>query len=51
MPKNNMKPRRLKHGIVMTGKIYIDGAKVQNVKNQSIGDVITRLQELQDKYA
>jgi ribosomal 50S subunit-recycling heat shock protein len=47
----NTKPRRLKHGIVMTGKIYVDGAKVQNVKNQSIGDVITRLQELQDKYA
>ena len=35
----------------MTGKIYIDGAKVQYVKNQSIRDVIIRLQELQDKYA
>ena len=49
MPKNT-KPRRLKNGIVMTGKIYVDGAKVQCVKNQSIKDVIIRLQELQDKY-
>lgn len=49
MPKNT-KPRRLKNGIVMTGKIYIDGSKIQHVKNQSIKDVIIRLQELQDKY-
>lgn len=50
MPKLQ-KPRKLKNGIKMTGKIYVDGAKVQYVKNQYIGDVILRLQELQDKYA
>ena len=50
MPKNT-KPRRLKHGIKMTGKIYVDGAKVRIVKNQSIEIVITQLLELQDKYA
>jgi hypothetical protein len=43
-------PRRLNHGIIMTGKIYVDGTKVQNVKNQDITVVIERLKELQDKY-
>ena len=51
MMLQNGKKRKLKSGIVMTGKIYADGVKVQSVKNQYIEDVIARLQELQDKYA
>jgi len=49
--RKTQKPRRLKHGIKMTGKIYVDGANVQNVKNQSIDVVIDQLVELRDKYS
>ena len=44
------KPRKLNNGLIMTGKIYADGAKITSVKRQRIDVVIKQLQELQDKY-
>lgn len=47
------KPRKAKHqpsGLKITGRITIDGIRIQNVKDQPLHQVIKQLIELEKKY-